>query len=95
MLGMMKMNIKDCIDSYTAFMKVVFPTKGYFSGAFQGLKSTFSGAKWDDKPLVKVIRDLVGKQLGDPDILLLNEATMKNPCKVSVQTLLLHLLFQD
>jgi len=82
MLGLMKMNISECIQSYTDFMKVVFPTKGFFGRAVQTGWSVYSGAKWSDAPLVKVIKDLIALKLGDPGTLLLSTESMKSPCKV-------------
>lgn len=83
MLGLMKMSVKECIASYSDFMTVVFPPKGWFkSNIISPTKSAFTGAKWSDKPLVDVIRKLVQLKLGDPDMLLLDEENMHNSCKV-------------
>lgn len=82
MLGLMKMSVAECIDAYKTFMKVVFPTKSTLGSWWQSGSSAVTGAKWDDAPLVKVIKDLIQKKLGDPEILLLNPLTMKSSCKV-------------
>lgn len=82
MLGLMKMSVQECIESYSNFMAVVFPSKGWFASKAQSGKSAFTGAKWDDKPLIKVIKSLVELKLGDPDMLLLDDENMNNSCKV-------------
>jgi len=82
MLGLMKMSITECIDHYKNFMNVVFPT----GGASSNLVSAFTGTRWDDAPLVAVIKGLIQQKLGNPEVLLLDKSTMNNPCKVYVQS---------
>jgi hypothetical protein len=82
MLGLMKMTIPECIAAYKQFMAVVFPTKGFIGGLWQTGSSAFTGAKWNDAPLVSVIKGLIKAKLGDPEMLLLDEVNTNSPCKV-------------
>ena len=82
MLGIMKMSVAECIDAYTEFMQVVFPRSWWNPDWAKKAASVFTGTKWDEKPLVKVIKELIKRRLGDPDILLLDDSFKNNKCKV-------------
>jgi len=77
MLGRLKMSVSECIAEYEAFARKIFQT-GFF-----GKKAHFvtSGTFYDGGILEGVIKDIIGRKIGNQDAKLLDE---ENNCKVFV-----------
>ena len=78
MLGRLKMSVQNCIDEYNRVMGKVFVPR---SDVMKKVDAVTGGQSYDSDVLEEVIRDLVGRKLGDKDALLLDESS-ENKCKV-------------
>jgi hypothetical protein len=68
------MVIGECMKQYEEVMGKVFPERSW-----KTMRLTFKGEFFDDKPLEKAIKDLVTRELGDPEGKLMDDSS---PCKM-------------
>lgn len=74
MLGRLRMNIGDCIKQYEEVMNKVFPP-----GSWKKKRFATKGEFYDEKPLEKAIKDLVAREIGDPEAKLMDDS---DSCKM-------------
>jgi hypothetical protein len=65
MLGLLRMDINDCIETYIRFSDQVFPRErgGLYQTAARPMKALFHIPRFDHKRLETLIKDLVEKHL--------------------------------
>ncbi|KAF2875149.1 acyl transferase/acyl hydrolase/lysophospholipase [Massariosphaeria phaeospora] len=77
LLGRLRMDVKECIETYTNVMGDVFP-----EGTWKKTRFLAKGEFYDEKPLEDAIKKVVESKLKDPEAKLMDDES--NPCKIFV-----------
>ena len=65
MLGVLRMDVDECINKYLEMAPIIFPTEGFLSGSFLGklIQGVRGGARFDAQNLEFVVKQMVNEKL--------------------------------
>ena len=65
MLGVLRMDVNECIDKYLEMAPKIFPTEGFVSGSSLGklIQGVKGAARFDAKKLESVVKKMVNEKL--------------------------------